>query len=75
MITLTLKEQPNVPLEAESLSPDVTAGLTAAEVRALPVFLGKRQLRSKIFLASKERAGRSWRFAETPTRSNGSAAA
>ena len=25
MITLTLKEQPSVPLEAEVLSPDVTA--------------------------------------------------
>jgi formylmethanofuran dehydrogenase subunit C len=45
MITLTLKERPSVPLEAESLSPDVTAGLTHDALRALPVFLGKRQRR------------------------------
>jgi len=45
MITLTLKEQPSVPLEAEMLSPDVTAALDHDAVRALPVFLGKRQCR------------------------------
>jgi len=45
MITLTLKEQPNVPLEAEMLSPDVTAALDHDAVCALPVFLGKRQCR------------------------------
>ena len=45
MVTLTLKEQPSVPLEAESLSPDVLAGLGNDEVRALPVHLGKRTLR------------------------------
>jgi formylmethanofuran dehydrogenase subunit C len=45
MITLTLKEQPNVPLEAESLSPDVTAELRCDAVAALPVYLGKRQCR------------------------------
>jgi formylmethanofuran dehydrogenase subunit C len=45
MLTLTLKEQPNVPLEAEALSPDLTAGLSPEAVRALPVYLGKRQLR------------------------------
>jgi formylmethanofuran dehydrogenase subunit C len=45
MITLTLKEQPSVPLEAESISPDVTATLTPEAIRALPVFLGKRQRR------------------------------
>ena len=44
-ITLTLKEQPSVPLEAEVLSPDVMAGLDHAAIRALPVFLGKRQRR------------------------------
>ncbi len=42
---LTLKQQPVVPLEAEVLSPDVVAGLTHAEVCALPVYLGKRQCR------------------------------
>jgi formylmethanofuran dehydrogenase subunit C len=45
MIVLTLKEQPTVPLEAESISPDVTASLSHDAVRALPVFLGKRQCR------------------------------
>jgi formylmethanofuran dehydrogenase subunit C len=45
MIVLTLKEPPSVPLEAEVLSPDVLGGLTRDAVRALPVFLGKRQRR------------------------------
>src|SRR6516165_3935955 len=45
MISLTLKEQPAVPLEAECLSPDVVDGLAADAVRALPVFLGKRKCR------------------------------
>ncbi len=49
MITLTLKEQPSVPLEAESLSPDVTAQLPNDAVRALPVYLGKRQRRVEDF--------------------------
>lgn len=43
MITLTLKEQPNVPLEAEVLSPDVVASLENDAIRALPVYLGKKQ--------------------------------
>jgi formylmethanofuran dehydrogenase subunit C len=45
MIVLNLKEQPAVPLEAESLSPDHFSSLDLAAIRALPVFLGKRQLR------------------------------
>lgn len=45
MITLTLKEQPEVPIEAEALSPDVVAELENDELRALPIFFGKRQLR------------------------------
>lgn len=45
MIILTLKKQPAVPLEAENLSPDVLAPLAHEAVRALPVFLGKRQCR------------------------------
>jgi formylmethanofuran dehydrogenase subunit C len=49
MITLTLKEQPSVPLEAEVLSPDVLANLTHEAIRALPVFLGKRRLRLEEF--------------------------
>ena len=45
MITLTLKEQPSVPLEAEALSPDILAPLVTGEIKALPVLLGKRQCR------------------------------
>jgi formylmethanofuran dehydrogenase subunit C len=44
-ISLTIKQQPNVPLEAEVLSPDTLANLDQAAIRALPVFLGKRQCR------------------------------
>ena len=51
MVTLTLKEQPTVPLEAELLSPDVTAGLTNEEIRALPVHLGRRQRRLDDFFS------------------------
>src|SRR6476659_11129689 len=45
MLTLTLKKPTAVPLEAECLSPDVLAPLKHADVRALPVYLGKRQCR------------------------------
>jgi formylmethanofuran dehydrogenase subunit C len=45
MITLTLKEPPSVPLEAEVLSPDVMQVLSNDAIRALPVYLGKRQRR------------------------------
>jgi formylmethanofuran dehydrogenase subunit C len=45
VIALTLKEQPTVPLEAESISPDVTVGLDHDALRALPVLLGKRRRR------------------------------
>ncbi len=45
MTTLTLKESPTVPLEAETLAPDVIAPLRHDAIAALPVFLGKRQRR------------------------------
>jgi formylmethanofuran dehydrogenase subunit C len=45
MINLQLKDHPTVPLEAESISPDITATLTHAAIRALPVYHGKRQCR------------------------------
>jgi formylmethanofuran dehydrogenase subunit C len=45
LITLTLKETPPVPLEAEMLSPDVVAVMTNEEIRALPVYLGRRHRR------------------------------
>jgi formylmethanofuran dehydrogenase subunit C len=47
--TLTLKERPHVPLEAELLSPDVVAPLSHDELCALPVVLGKRQYRMDDF--------------------------
>ena len=40
-LILTLKERPHVPLEAELLTPDVLAPLKHAEVRALPVEVGR----------------------------------
>lgn len=45
MITLTVKEAPGVPLDAEVLSPDVLVSLSNEDIRALPVALGKRQRR------------------------------
>ena len=51
MITLTLKEQPNVPLEAESIAPDVMQPLAHDALRALPIYLGKRQCRLEDFFA------------------------
>lgn len=43
MITLTLKEQPTVPLEAETISPDTFADLSNSEIREKIVWHGKRQ--------------------------------
>jgi formylmethanofuran dehydrogenase subunit C len=57
MPILTLKEQPPVPLEAESLSPDVTAPLALDAVRALPVYLGKRPCRVDDFFEVEGTAG------------------
>jgi len=45
MTILTLKTVPTVPLETEVISPDVVAPLKNDAIRALPVFLGKRQQR------------------------------
>lgn len=45
MITLRLKHQPVVPLEAEAICPDVMAGLAHDAIRALPVYHGKRRCR------------------------------
>jgi formylmethanofuran dehydrogenase subunit C len=58
MLTLTLKEAPSVPLEADVLSPDTIALLTIDEVRALPVYLGKRQRRlDDFFRVDRESSG------------------
>ncbi|MBM4000581.1 MAG: formylmethanofuran dehydrogenase subunit C [Planctomycetes bacterium] len=43
-ITLRLRRRPTVPLEAEVLSPDALADRSLAEIRALTVYHGKRQL-------------------------------
>lgn len=45
MPTLTLREPPTVPLEAEAISPDVFAGLTLDAVRGLTLYHGKRTVR------------------------------
>jgi formylmethanofuran dehydrogenase subunit C len=45
VITLTLEDEPTVPLEAEMLSPDIIGPLTHDAIRALPVYLGKRERR------------------------------
>lgn len=46
MITLTLKQPVDgVPLEAESICPDAMAPLDNGAIRALPVYLGKRERR------------------------------
>src|SRR5690242_954517 len=56
-ITLTLREAPSVPLETEILSPDVLAPLPHDEVRALPIFLGKRQYRLDDFFTVEGEGG------------------
>jgi formylmethanofuran dehydrogenase subunit C len=43
-ITFTLKREPTVPLEAEVLTPNSVCELANAEIRALTVYHGKRQL-------------------------------
>lgn len=57
MPTLTLRKPPPVPLEAETLSPDVVAGLGPDAIRALPVLLGKRQCRVDDFFDVEGTAG------------------
>jgi formylmethanofuran dehydrogenase subunit C len=43
-ISLTLRQAPEVPLEVEQLTPDALGQLSNAQIRALPVQLGKRRL-------------------------------
>ena len=50
-LTLSLREQPAVPLEVEGLSPDRLAGLRRAEGEALPVWHGNRRERLADFFA------------------------
>jgi formylmethanofuran dehydrogenase subunit C len=58
VLTLTLKEPiERVPLEAEALCPETLAALDNAAIRALPVFLGKKQCRIDDFFAVEGEAG------------------
>jgi formylmethanofuran dehydrogenase subunit C len=50
-LTLTLREQPVVPLEAEALCPDRLAGASRAEIEALPVWHGNERTRVGEFFA------------------------
>ena len=50
-LTLTLREQPVVPLEAEVLAPDRLAGASRAEIEALPVWHGNERARVGDFFA------------------------
>ncbi len=50
-LTLTLREQPVVPLEAEVLRPDRLAGAGRAEIEALPVWHGNERTRVGEFFA------------------------
>jgi formylmethanofuran dehydrogenase subunit C len=50
-LTLTLREQPAVALEAEVLSPDRLAGVRRAEIEALPIWHGNERTRVGEFFA------------------------
>jgi formylmethanofuran dehydrogenase subunit C len=50
-LTLTLRQQPAVALEAEVLTPDRLAGATREEIEALPVWHGKERTRVGEFFA------------------------
>ena len=43
-LSLRLKRQPTVPLEVEVLSPNVVSELSNAQIRALTIYHGSRQL-------------------------------
>jgi len=75
MITLTLKEQPDVPLEAEVLSPDAMAALAHDAIRALPVYLGKKTCRVDDFFAVEGEASDELNIRGDASKVNGSAAA
>ena len=50
-LTLTLREQPAVPLETEALCPDRLAGANQGEIEALPVWHGNERTRLGEFFA------------------------
>lgn len=43
-VTLSLKESTTIPIEADAISPDKFLGRSQAEIAALPLFYGRRQL-------------------------------
>jgi formylmethanofuran dehydrogenase subunit C len=43
-LTLTLRNQPEVPVEAEALSPERLAGMSTAQIAAFPVLYGNQQI-------------------------------
>jgi len=43
-ITITLREQPELYLEVEDMTPDYCAGKSAAEIAAMPVYMGNQTL-------------------------------
>jgi formylmethanofuran dehydrogenase subunit C len=57
VITLTLREPPTVPLEAEVICPDIVAPLPLDEIRGLPVHHGKRQRRLDDFFSVEGEPG------------------
>ncbi len=43
-VVLRLKEPSSIPIEADSISPDEFVGRSQAQIKALPVFFGRRQM-------------------------------
>jgi len=62
---LTLKVQPNIPLEAELLSPDIIAPLGNKEIASFPVILESARKGSMIFFISKVMGAKLLKFTET----------
>jgi formylmethanofuran dehydrogenase subunit C len=57
MLTLTLREQPTVPLETDGLTPDRLATSSRGEVEAITVWHGNRRAQLGDFFAVSGRAG------------------
>lgn len=56
-VTLTIKNQPNLYLEADNITPDAFAGKKAEEIADLHVYVGKEQHRLGEFFEVSGRAG------------------
>ena len=57
MLTLTLREQPTVPLETDGVTPDRLAPCSRDEVEALTVWHGNRRAKVGDFFAVSGQAG------------------